>query len=54
MKLGEFMVPNVPIITNIKVSYDSKAVLLLGITREYYQVVTMVDWTKGNKVLFTR
>jgi hypothetical protein len=54
MKLGEFCVHNVPIITNIKVAHDSKAVLLLGITREYYQVITMVDWTKGNKVLFSR
>ena len=54
MKLGEFIVPSVPIITNIKVSYDSKIILLLGITKEYYQVITMVDWSKGNKVLFTR
>ena len=54
MKLGQFMVPNVPIITNIKISHDSKVCLFLGITREFYQVVSMVDWTKGNKVLFTR
>jgi len=54
MKLGEFAVPSVPIITNIKVSHDNKHVLLLGITKEYYQMMTMVDWTRGNKVLFTR
>ena len=29
MKLGEFTVPNVPIITNIKVSHDNKFVLCL-------------------------
>jgi hypothetical protein len=54
MKLGEFCVHNVPIVTNIKVAHDSKSVLLLGITREYYQMISMVDWTKGNKVLFSR
>jgi hypothetical protein len=36
MKLGEFKVPKVPIITNIKVAHDSKQVLFLGITKEYY------------------
>ena len=29
MKLGEFTVKNVPVVTNIKVSYDSKKILLL-------------------------
>ena len=54
MKLGGFSVPNVPIITNIRVSHDAKQVLFLGITKEYYQMISMVDWTKDNKVLFTR
>ena len=36
MKLGEFSLHNVPIITNIKVAHDSKQVLVLGITKEYY------------------
>lgn len=54
MKLGQFSTPNVPIVTNIKVSHDARFVLLLGITKEYYQVISMVDWTRGNKVLFTR
>ena len=48
MKLGEFIVPNVPIINNIKVSYDNKKVLVLGTTKEYYQMISMVDWTRGN------
>jgi hypothetical protein len=48
MKLGEFSVPNVPIINNIKVSYDNKKVLVLGTTKEYYQMISMVDWTRGN------
>jgi len=36
MKLGEFSVPNVPIITNLKVSHDNKHVLILGVTKEYF------------------
>jgi hypothetical protein len=54
MKLGEFKVPNVPVITNIKVSHDNKKVLFVGLTREYFQMISMVDWTKDNQVMFTR
>lgn len=53
-KLGEFVVPNVPVVTNIKISHDNTYVLLLGVSREYYQVISMVDWTQNNRVLFTR
>ena len=45
MKLGEFTVKNVPIITNMKISYDSKKLLILGVTKEYIQVLMMIDWT---------
>ena len=54
MKLGEFTVKNVPIITNMKISYDSKKLLILGITKEYIQVLMMIDWTQGNKIMFQR
>lgn len=54
MKLGEFTVQHMPVVTNIKASFDNQQLLILGITKEYYQMITMVDWTKKYKVLFTR
>lgn len=53
-KLGEFIVPGVPVITNVKVSDDNRKVLVVGLTKEFYQMITMVDWTLNNKVYFTR
>ena len=35
-KLGEFVVPNVPVITNVKTSADSSKVLVLGMTKDFF------------------
>lgn len=54
INLGKILIPNVPIVLNLKVAHNGKHLLILGLTSEYYQVIMMVDWTKPNQIIFTR
>ena len=53
MQLGRITLQHIPIILHIKLAHDNKHVLLVGLTKEYYACIMMLNWTT-QKILVVR
>jgi hypothetical protein len=45
MQLAQLIIPNCCTILYIRVAHDNKHLIIIGLTRDYLQVILIVDWT---------
>ena len=53
VQLGRVTLQHIPIILHIKLAHDNKHVLLVGLTKEYFACIMMLNWTT-QKILVVR
>jgi len=52
MQLARLIVPNCCCILYMKVAHDCKNLIIVGLTRDYLQIIMMIDWTTQTVILY--
>jgi hypothetical protein len=52
MQLARLIIPNCCSIMYVRVAHDNKHLIIVGLTRDYLQVIMIIEWTTQNVIMY--